>query len=162
LLNIVHPAVFGGIHKKGEQQSPILVNGKCTSCETHVARLTFDAAAALQLRNKERAAANKVTDDDDDTAGASGEQANNPMVFTGRLLIIGRNRGGGGGKYRLLVPFTARIYIGQLVHEPAETAFHIDRPPPLIRNITLRNTFAQPIAVHNITLSRQARKYLQV
>jgi len=53
-------------------------------------------------------------------------------------------------------------YGGELLHEAAETCFHAGKQPPLVRNVTLRNTFDRAITVRHVSLSKVARRFFAV
>jgi hypothetical protein len=50
------------------------------------------------------------------------------------------------------VPYRARLFRGQLRHDPDEAAFHVGLKPPLVRSLLLTNRLPFGVAIWNVSL----------
>ena len=63
--------------------------------------------------------------------------------------------------FNFSVPYRARIYRGDLLHDPEEASFHVGIRAPLIRSLLLTNHLPFDVAIWNVSLNAAASEYFQ-
>lgn len=79
-----------------------------------------------------------------------------PMV--GKILIKSKN-----SQFKAQIPYRAFLLKGQLMVNNTATQFHLRNKSKIQRNVTVKNEFGVPVAVHNLSLgSDQARRFFDL
>ena len=78
--------------------------------------------------------------------------------MVGKILIKSKN-----SQFKAQIPYRAFLLKGQLMVNNTATQFHLKNKSKIQRNLTVKNDFAVPVAVHNLSLaSDEARAFFDL
>ncbi|KAI6177163.1 hypothetical protein M3Y97_00877100 [Aphelenchoides bicaudatus] len=74
-------------------------------------------------------------------------------------IIVAESR---GGNFNATIRFQAVIFIGDILHTSKDAAFHQGIQPPAKRSVSLQNNYPFGLAIWNVSIADDARKYFKV